>query len=689
MLDLSVIIGFRDWGLERLELALKSHALTDFEGASEVIVSDYGSENGREVEEVTRAQGGVYVRTEVDGPWSRSRALNAGIAEARGSALLTTDSDLLFSPAVHQRAFDRLMKDPRSVQLLQCRDLSEQFTPESIETFDWDAFEQHSVFRPRWGMGGMIAFRRTAYEAVGGLDERMEIYGGEDIDFGQRLSWAGLRINWIDDPHARIFHVWHPSSRKTVGSTPEGSLAIERNRSILLKDRTVIRNVRRRGWKLPIATVAIATYERAHFLPDCLASVLSQTVDNIEVLVVDDGSTDQTREVVASIDDPRIRYVRQDNGGVAKARNRSVAEATAPYLIVHDDDDLMLPWRVEAQLDAMVRGAHGSYGGWVDFDNDTGELTARPGKAFSSNAVLYSSAVLLHPTLMVRRDLLARFPYNERFRAGSDYNLLLRMASAGVKLQHTGEFHILRRLHGENLTSSLADHQQDSARRTTNLVRRGLNKTEEDAARKAARELRTARCRGQDNLDTHVGAFLPDRLVRRVVFFDESDSQTSDRARALLEQLGATCEEQYAVRHDGQLVKGAVLARDVTWTALHRLSALGLDVQVGKDGGSTKSGTEFEDELVQRVRDGLDEAKGFVTVTYCDASAGLKESLWAREDMVRRLLVVGSQQVIANIGTYDDLKTAITSISNGGAPRGTRSLIVDFTASDAPAQPVG
>ena len=94
----SVIIGFRDWGVERLRLAVRSHRQSTLASDLEVIVVDYGSRDAACVRRAVEEEGGRPVRVEAGGrPWSRARALNHGIRQAaRGHLILTTDSDILF-----------------------------------------------------------------------------------------------------------------------------------------------------------------------------------------------------------------------------------------------------------------------------------------------------------------------------------------------------------------------------------------------------------------------------------------------------------------------------------------------------------------------------------------------------------------------------------------------------------------
>ena len=89
----------------------------------------------------------------------------------------------------------------------------------------------------------------------------------------------------------------------------------------------------------PLVSVVIATYNRAGLLPETLDSVLHQTFEAFEVIVVDDGSTDDTRKVVRSYGD-RIQYLYQENHGPSAARNLGVRYSRAPWISFQDSDDL-------------------------------------------------------------------------------------------------------------------------------------------------------------------------------------------------------------------------------------------------------------------------------------------------------------------------------------------------------------
>lgn len=510
----SVVIGFRDWGLDRLTLAIDRLKASVIDVPFEVIVSDYGSKDEAEVREAVEGSGAIVARTPREGPWSRSRALNAGVLASDTEYVITTDADMIFTKGAVQNIVTMLEDVKNTAFLVQCRDLTQDYGADQARSASDAELERNSLFRPRWGMGGLIAFRRSDFDFIGGYDARMEIYGGEDIDFAQRLQRAGVRLNWIDDPKVRIFHIWHPSTREAVQQDAVQRAAQELNREIMLNDPTWIRNINIGGRAEPVASVLIATHNREDYVAEALNSVLAQSVEDIEIIVMDDGSSDNTYDVVVSFDDPRISHSRHENKGVAHTRNKLVSLAKSSLIVVHDDDDIMLPWRIEAHLETLRDDVAATYGGWIDFENGSGTTGEFPGKSCSPEAFMYAGSVLSHGTSMFRADVLRRFPYREFLRSGVDFNMIVRMANAGYKFEHTGRFHILRRKHTTNLTHTTSTHQKGAAARTLAVLRHRNSPPREKVLRNIANNLPAETIGHEDRLDDLL-LYLPDHLVER------------------------------------------------------------------------------------------------------------------------------------------------------------------------------
>jgi len=106
--------------------------------------------------------------------------------------------------------------------------------------------------------------------------------------------------------------------------------------------------------KTPTASIILPTYNRAELIGRAIKSILSQTYQDFEIIIVDDGSTDNTEEVVRSFDDKRIKYiVNRINKGAAFARNVGIKAAMGEYIAFQDSDDEWLPLKLEKQLKAF------------------------------------------------------------------------------------------------------------------------------------------------------------------------------------------------------------------------------------------------------------------------------------------------------------------------------------------------
>lgn len=593
---LSVVICFKDWGLDRLVGVSKSILRSNLGKQLEIIVADYGSLASQGFKEELEAIGVRYFYFDTNGTWSRSRALNLGIAQAQGEYIVTTDADMVFTPETFPRVLELLESNPSSYFLLQCRDLPEGITHADVLSgnWSWSALENASKLRPRWGMGGLIGFSKAAYTEIRGLDERLQIYGGEDIDLAKRLNRLGLRRIWIDENPVRMYHVWHPSSLEAAESTSEGSAAVGINRAIHQTDISMIRNGRhwlgRPADSGPLVTVAISTFNRSRYLRESIESVLAQSFSDIEVVVVNDGSTDDTLDVLNSIQDPRLRVLNQENRGLAAARNRITSVARGKYIAVHDDDDIMLPGRLENQLRALGSGVNGSYGGWVDFDNTTGALLWHRGKAFSLESLAYNTGVLLHPTLLVERRLMEQVQYDESMRSGSDYNLAVRLARVGARLAHCGDYVLLRRQHDGQITNTHGDFQRVSGR-VSGAFARSTFDAELDASAKTDRGRKDwVQVVDQEETEKSIRSYLPDHLSSRGVNFSITPEMLVEHP--WIEEIPGLNRHGEIVTRSGILVSYA--ATNIELSDLFRLhSVSGAEIEVLNRSGAVNSG-EFE-----------------------------------------------------------------------------------------------
>lgn len=668
----SVVVCFKDWGLERLQGVTRSIQESGLGDDLEIIIADYGSVDSEGYEEHLTAMGARYFYFETNGVWSRSRALNLGLKEARGEYLITTDSDMVFTPETFPALVEMMQQDENSYYIVQCRDLPEGITHDDIfsEDVSWEQLEALSKLRPRWGMGGLIAFNRCALRETRGLDERLEIYGGEDIDLARRLMRTGLKRVWVSHPDVRMYHVWHPSSRTEADRTPEGAQAIKLNRQIQLYDMSVARNLTSWGGRPegsdPLVTVAISTYNRAEFLEDSVMSVLGQSFQDFELIVVDDGSTDDTQKVLAKFTDPRLRIVTQENRGLAAARNRITDIARGKYVAVHDDDDIMLPYRLERQLQSITVGVSGTYGGWIDFDNETGEKDYNRGKKFSTESLLFNHGVYLHPTLMIQKDLLEAVRYDETMRSGSDYNLAVRLARAGANLVHCGEYVTLRRTHEGQITNSHGIFQKVSGRVTnaygrTTMTAQDIKENRTDRGKKD-----WVKVTEEENVDDLVTGLLPDHLTSREVVL-RFDSARTDLLANALDSIEWRSELLISSSDRSEIVLGS---GPIGWTELQRLyretgSEVNIQVNplpiVNTQGSATTIEKNFVPALAgigQHVLTEIDKL-GWATKSVAEANHALSTEIAVPQGIVMiQVLTAGRRRKVFFVAEEDSLDVA-------------------------------
>ena len=186
---------------------------------------------------------------------------------------------------------------------------------------------------------------------------------------------------------------------------------------------------------MPLVTVIIPTYNYAHFLPEAIQSVLSQTFTDYEIIVVDDGSTDNTRSVVAQFDE-RVRYVYQENSGPNVARNAGIRESQGRYIAFLDADDKWLPDKLTLQVPLLEANQLVGlvYAGMYLFDSETDAVIGyHPLERCQRGQVLrqlYLDQFVPAPTPVVRREVFDSVgSFDEHRVTSDDWDLWLRIAS--------------------------------------------------------------------------------------------------------------------------------------------------------------------------------------------------------------------------------------------------------------------
>jgi glycosyltransferase involved in cell wall biosynthesis len=190
---------------------------------------------------------------------------------------------------------------------------------------------------------------------------------------------------------------------------------------------------------MPTVSVVIPTYNRAHLLPNTIQSVLNQSFRDFEIIVIDDGSTDNTAEVVSTFP---VKYFRQDNKGAPTARNKGMELTQSKYIVFLDSDDALLENMLEKEtgiLDSYPEAGF-SYGQAYLIDSEgivfgiRGHRDKCPeireGQEELRGLILFG-CYIPSPTVMVRRSCLEKVGgYDPNFQSGSqDFELWVRLAT--------------------------------------------------------------------------------------------------------------------------------------------------------------------------------------------------------------------------------------------------------------------
>ncbi|HBG27135.1 MAG: hypothetical protein A2Y10_18635 [Planctomycetes bacterium GWF2_41_51] len=204
---------------------------------------------------------------------------------------------------------------------------------------------------------------------------------------------------------------------------------------------------------MPTVSVTIPTYNRSILIKDAINSVLNQSFQDFEIVIIDDGSTDDTKSVIESFTDSRIKYFYKENGGCASARNFGIKNCTGQYIAFLDSDDLWPENFLEIMIGKLQSNPdYGAsycliYGRYPDGKEEV-KHEARLCKSGKITKDLFKTGFIWLQTSVFRREALADFHFDNSIRNAADTDALLRL-STKIKFLFVTETHgILRLNHG-------------------------------------------------------------------------------------------------------------------------------------------------------------------------------------------------------------------------------------------------
>ncbi len=254
----------------------------------------------------------------------------------------------------------------------------------------------------------------------------------------------------------------------------------------------------------PLVTVIVCTYNAGEHLVPAVRSVLEQTHTHLEVLVVDDGSTDGSVECLeAEIEDRRVRILRQANAGKPAAMNRALDAARGEFYVIQDADDLSYPERVERQLarlqsDPELAGVFCGYDLILDGERIAPRTSGRS-RAECGRLIAEFKMPGHDPTAMYRMSAVAGERYETEFRIGEGLDYILRIGERAPLAVCAGVLYSYR-VELDGLTKADPHRRNEYVRRVLRRAceRRGLDTADAPAA-VHARARRRLRQRDRDN----------------------------------------------------------------------------------------------------------------------------------------------------------------------------------------------
>jgi glycosyltransferase involved in cell wall biosynthesis len=200
--------------------------------------------------------------------------------------------------------------------------------------------------------------------------------------------------------------------------------------------------------KTPLVSVVIPVYNAARYIAEAIESVYAQNYESLEIIIVDDGSTDDTSAIIRSF--KNIRYVWQENQGVASARNTGITESKGELIAFLDADDYWAPGKLNIQVGCLLMHPHLGY----TLGRQRNFLERGIDRPFwLKEEHLREDHAGFLPTMVIRRQLFETVGrFNINFRISEDVEWFSRAMDAGVPMMVVPKVVLYRRIHNANLS---------------------------------------------------------------------------------------------------------------------------------------------------------------------------------------------------------------------------------------------
>lgn len=450
----------------------------------EVIVADDGSsENTIQVIKEFSKFLDIKYTWHKDVGFTAAASRNNGVHVARNDLIILLDVDMFPSQELlmnyakwHKNLDKAVLIGPRKYIEMQNFDVQEILHNKNLETefkeiitnndvagkiqgkhsVDWrlEIFERTKNLKTekvpfRTFASGNVAFSKKQFESIGGFDERFKSWGFEDTELGYRFYNNGLYMVPVMDAWA--YHQEPEGGENETDRSAGKELSGEIFGNICPYYRHILK-VKKDFYPVPKVSIYIPAYNCADTICDAIDSALNQTFTDLEVCICDDGSTDETPNILKRYfsNNPRVRWVRQENGGIGKASNTALGLCRGIYVGQLDSDDYLATDVVEKCVAALDKNPNLGLV-YTSYENEYPDGRIEQGynyPVFTREKML--TAMIAHHFRIFKKLYWHRtVGFNERIKNAVDYDMYLKLCET-AEAEHLNIVGYRRRLHGLN-----------------------------------------------------------------------------------------------------------------------------------------------------------------------------------------------------------------------------------------------
>jgi len=215
--------------------------------------------------------------------------------------------------------------------------------------------------------------------------------------------------------------------------------------------------------KRPVISVVLPVFNAALFVEQAVISILEQTFDDFELIIINDGSTDESYHILQRLQkaDSRIVLCSRENRGLVETLNEGISLARGAWIARMDADDIALPDRFNRQLQQLEKYGADVCGSWIKLFGNGDSHTVQYAETDDGirMALLFGSP-FAHPTIMMRTSLAQKMRYDKAWECCEDYDLWERIARAGFKMTNVPAVLLRYRQHATQISSRASIVQQ-------------------------------------------------------------------------------------------------------------------------------------------------------------------------------------------------------------------------------------